>query len=114
MDPFGLVAALVGFVERLFTRRQRIVLRADVAERALMSVYPYDDAHTVVNRIALIRIYNGGPSRVTVNAAGWEAKDGTRTEAYVPSDSTLEPGAAELEATGDPAALVRAHDGHSN
>jgi hypothetical protein len=50
---------------------------------------------------------------VTVNRAGWEAKDGTRIEADVPSASTLEPGGKELVATGDPRKLVQAHGDRS-
>ena len=78
----------------------------------LISVYPYDEANTAYSRRGTIRIYNGGPGRVTVNAAGWEAKDGTRVEAHVPRKRTLEPGDPELDASGDPKKLVAAHDTH--
>jgi hypothetical protein len=112
MDPFGLIPAIAGFFERYVARRQRITLRADTAEHAMLSVYPYDEAHTVVNRLGIIRIHNGGPSRVTINGAGWEAKDGTTVEAHLPRASTLDPGDPELTATGDPTKLVDAGEAH--
>ena len=106
----GIVANLLGTVLRI--PRQRVALRADTYERVLMSIGGEPDS-TVYTRRGVIFVYNGGPGRVTVNGAGWEAKDGTLTEADVPwNDKTLEPGGPELEATGDPAELIRCHEAH--
>ncbi len=87
-------------------------MRADTAERMLASFYPYDDASTLITRYGLILVYNGGPGRVTINEAGWEAKDGSRVEAFVRHERTIEPGSPEFEATGDATAIVKAHDEH--
>lgn len=59
-----------------------------------------------------IRVYNGGPQRVTVNEGWWLAKDGIRVEAYVPRQATLTPGDPELLLTADRDDLVRAHEAH--
>jgi hypothetical protein len=79
MDPFGIVAAFAGFVERYLIRRRRISLRADAGTQPLMS----DGVHTVSTRQAWLYVYNGGPGRITINGAGWEARDGTRVAAKV-------------------------------
>jgi hypothetical protein len=112
MEPTGLLGPLVGIVGKILDvirGRQRLVLRADVHESLMLYI---DKETNFTLRRGTIWIYNGGPARVTVNGAGWEAKDGTRVEAFVPTKRTVEPGEPEIEASGDPARLLRANDEH--
>jgi hypothetical protein len=59
-----------------------------------------------------IRVYNGGPQRVTVNEEWWETKDGIRVEAFVPHERSINPGDPELILSADSDALVRASEEH--
>lgn len=112
MDPTGLLGVVVGVVGRgihALTHRQRIVFRADTKETLLAY---FEEGRSVIARQGTIRIYNGGPGRVTVNGAGWEAEDGTRVEAGLPSNRTVEPGEPEIVAAASPTEILKAQDEH--
>jgi hypothetical protein len=111
MEPTGLLGPLVGIVGKIvdyIRGRQSVRMRADVMESEPI---PGGPTRFFVRR-GVISIYNGGPMRFTVRAAGWEARDGTAVEADLPRQRTLDPGDPEMKATGFPAELLRAHDEH--
>ena len=60
----------------------------------------------------MIKVYNAGPNRVTVNEGWFEAKDRTRVDAFVPRESSLAPGDRELLLTAPRDALTATHDEH--
>jgi hypothetical protein len=105
----GVAVGVLSLGLAIWTRRTRIRLRLDTSE-TLLALFGRGPA--LMARHGVLRAYNAGSSPITVNAAGWEAKDGTRVEAHVPEPVTLSPGGPELEAAADVGKLVAAHDQH--
>ena len=111
MKSVGVLAAVLRFLWDFVRRRERLIIRAGTHERMLAAFS--ESGTSVYSRSGVIRIYNVGPGRVTVNSAGWVARDGTAFEAEMPmTGRTLEPGMAELAATRSVHRLLEAHERH--
>ncbi len=111
---FGrLFSWLLGGLSRLIGSQRAIRVHFDTEESVLAYLGSASDGTAVMTRNAVLRVYNRGPQRRTVNRGGWLASDGAVLEGWPTTPATLEPGGVEHRISTDALNLVKFADSHS-